>query len=120
MLAVMNRAVAVADPYALSAVECRRLLGTRDVGHLALTMGALPYVVVVPYSSSADRITIDLSKAPLLAKAAGDAVVGFEVGTLDPRVGRGWSVMVRGLARADADGVVTIGTDLISGRAFAS
>jgi uncharacterized protein len=116
--------------------ECLRLLETATLGRLALTSGALPVILPVNFLLDGERILIRTSPGTKLAVAATNAVVAFEVDTIDSFAHSGWSVTVTGTSReitdaadlayvkqlplahwAPTDGhVIAVSTELISGR----
>jgi nitroimidazol reductase NimA-like FMN-containing flavoprotein (pyridoxamine 5'-phosphate oxidase superfamily) len=121
----------------LSRDECLTLLGTRLLGRVGCTSGALPIVLPVNFRLVGDAIVFRTGAGTKLAAATDNAVVAFEVDDMDPMAHTGWSVLVTGFARVvtnqfelDAlraanvprwapgeDGrVVSISTDLVSGR----
>lgn len=87
---------------ALTTGECRALLGSHGVGRLAVVMGTGPEIVPVNYSVVDEAIVI--RTAPGAAPASADGrPVAFEVDRIDDAFSRGWSVVVRGVARAVTD-----------------
>ena len=117
----------------MTAAECRRLLSSREIGRLAVSVGALPLVLPVQYSLQADRLLLRTPGHHEVRHAIDGDVVGFQADQLDLRHGVGWSVSVTGTvhvvtdAPRDAvvhgwfsDGVVlAMGTDLIVGHRVA-
>lgn len=88
---------------ALDEDECRSLLRTAEVGRLALTAGALPAIVPVPFAvHDGDVVIPTCAGSPLLAAVRG-AVVAFAVDSYRPRDRGGWGVNVVGPARVVAD-----------------
>jgi nitroimidazol reductase NimA-like FMN-containing flavoprotein (pyridoxamine 5'-phosphate oxidase superfamily) len=117
--------------------ECLRLLRTRVLGRVGCTSGALPIVLPVNFRLVDDAIVFRTGAGTKLAAATDNAVVAFEVDDLDPFAHTGWSVLVTGFARevtnpveldqlplghiprwapGDHGRVVSISTDLVSGR----
>jgi nitroimidazol reductase NimA-like FMN-containing flavoprotein (pyridoxamine 5'-phosphate oxidase superfamily) len=117
--------------------ECLRLLDRATLGRVAITVGALPAVLPVNFRLVDDRIVFRTSGGTKLDAATRNAVVAFEVDDMEPVGHTGWSVMVTGVAREvtdpaeldalgsaniprwapqDAERLVEISTDMISGR----
>lgn len=117
--------------------ECLRLLGTATLGRVGISFGALPNILPVNFRLVGDEIAFRTTVGTKLDAAACNAVVAFEVDDLDPMYHTGWSVVVLGLARevtddaerrrfeaahiprwapVDAQRVVAISTEMISGR----
>jgi uncharacterized protein len=83
----------------LSRVDCLRLLGEAEIGRIAVTIGALPVVLPVSYALFDGDILIRTARGTKLVAAASDAVVAFEVDSVDPLHHTGWSVLVQGVAK---------------------
>ena len=84
----------------LDRAECVRLLGTRSLGRIALSVDALPTVLPVNYVLvDDDMVVIRTRRGTRLSRATRNTVVAFEVDDFDEEWGEGWSVMVRGIAR---------------------
>jgi nitroimidazol reductase NimA-like FMN-containing flavoprotein (pyridoxamine 5'-phosphate oxidase superfamily) len=117
--------------------ECFRLLGSATLGRVGVTTGALPQVLPVNFQFDGERIVIRTGRGTKLDAATVDAVVAFEVDEIDAATESGWSVLVTGVAHEMTDPaelaavrddppprwapagdsrVVTISTDLVSGR----
>jgi uncharacterized protein len=95
--------VLAGDPQALDEEECRRLLGTAELGRLALTAGALPAIVPVPFTVHGSRVLIPTRSGSALVLAVRGAVVAFAVDSYHPGVPGGWGVNVVGPARVVTD-----------------
>lgn len=78
--------------------ECLRLLATRNVGRLGVSLGAIPVVVPVAYCATEDSLDLAVAPDDGLARALEGTVVGFESGTLDPLRRVGWTVSATGIA----------------------
>ena len=121
----------------LDRAECLALLGNATLGRVAVTAGALPTVLPVNFCLDGDEILIRSGAGSKLDAALRNAVVAFEVDDFDPVYHAGWSVVVTGMAReitdpsrlealarrpiahwapADDGHVVSIATDMITGR----
>lgn len=92
---------------ALTKAECRRLLATREVGRLALTVNALPQVVPVRFHDDGERLWCQTAGPQRFDRSLDGHVVGFEADDLDLDHGTGWCVSVTGtihvVGRADED-----------------
>ncbi|WP_406411542.1 helix-turn-helix domain-containing protein [Streptomyces sp. NBC_01614] len=86
----------------LSPDECRSLLGPHGVGRIALSTASGPVVVPVNYSVVDGAIVFRTASGTTPSLAAGRPVA-FEVDRIDDAFSRGWSVLVRGRARAVTD-----------------
>ncbi|MGQ0824488.1 MAG: pyridoxamine 5'-phosphate oxidase family protein [Actinomycetota bacterium] len=121
----------------LDRVECLRLLAGATLGRLAVSSGALPVILPVNFVLDGDRILIRTSPGSKLHAATNNAVVAFEVDSVDTFSHTGWSVSVTGIASEVTDTlernlidslplahwapspaahVVAVTTDVISGR----
>ncbi|WP_236825963.1 MULTISPECIES: pyridoxamine 5'-phosphate oxidase family protein [unclassified Blastococcus] len=83
--------------------ECRSLLRTAEVGRLAVTTGALPAIVPVPFAVHDGAVVIPTCTGSALVPAVRGAVVAFAVDSYRPRDLGGWGVNVVGPARVVAD-----------------
>jgi uncharacterized protein len=123
----------------LSHEECHRLLETRRLGRVSVSIGALPAILPVNYVLWGDAIVFRSAPGTKLSAALMGSVVGFEVDDVyDDRRG-GWSVLIVGHATEIRDAAtlevvrrlpletwapgkrdlfVSIPTEHISGRAF--
>lgn len=86
----------------LSAEECRVLLGTHGVGRLAVSTPSGPVIVPVNYSVVGGAIVFRTAPGTAPSQASGRQVA-FEVDRIDDAFSQGWSVLVRGRARAVTD-----------------
>ena len=91
--------VELTDIETLDAAECLRLLASRTLGRIGLTIASLPAILPVCYELVDDVLVLRLERGSALAAATRNEIVAFEVDDLDQRTGTGWSVLVRGLAR---------------------
>ncbi|MEU7058006.1 pyridoxamine 5'-phosphate oxidase family protein [Streptomyces sp. NPDC046197] len=82
--------------------ECRALLSTHGVGHVALTTAEGPAVFPVNYEMVDDTFLFRTSPEAAPAAAAG-AEVAFEVDHIDDATSQGWSVLAVGRAEAVTD-----------------
>ncbi len=86
----------------LTDAECRALLSTHGVGRLAVSTVSGPVIVPVNYSVVDGAIVLRTAPGGTPAQAIGRQV-GFEVDRIDEAFSEGWSVLVRGRARAVTD-----------------
>ncbi len=88
----------------LPEAECRQLLGTRTLGRVGLTSGALPVIVPVEYVYENGCVTFRTQRDAKLRAATEGDVLAFEVDAYDPATRRGWSVLVLGRATVVTSG----------------
>jgi len=77
--------------------ECLQLLGTEEVGRIAVVLDGRPEVFPVNYMVDGDRIMFRTEAGTKLSGATRAPVV-FEVDHLDPVTRSGWSVVMHGHA----------------------
>jgi hypothetical protein len=89
----------------LSRAEALYLLASVSVGRLVFTHQALPAIRPVNHLVEGDRVVIGLTAGSAIAASsgAGGTVVAYEADSLDPAERSGWTVIVVGLARLEAD-----------------
>jgi nitroimidazol reductase NimA-like FMN-containing flavoprotein (pyridoxamine 5'-phosphate oxidase superfamily) len=80
--------------------ECLRLLASGTVGRVGVWDEGGPLVLPVNYVLSGDEVLVGTAVGSGLATALQAGVVAFEVDDVDPGYEWGWSVLVRGRARA--------------------
>ncbi|GAA2280289.1 hypothetical protein GCM10010145_59840 [Streptomyces ruber] len=105
----LGRAARAPHVTELTEAECRALLSTHGVGRLAVATapdGPGPVIVPVNYSVLDGAIVLRTAPGGTPAQAAGRQVA-FEVDHIDEAFSQGWSVLVRGPARAVTDPAVT-------------
>jgi nitroimidazol reductase NimA-like FMN-containing flavoprotein (pyridoxamine 5'-phosphate oxidase superfamily) len=123
----------------LSRNECMALLGSRTVGRIAITAGALPVILPVNFVLIDEHIVIRTGRGTKLDAATRNTVVAFEVDDFEFEDETGWSVVLTGVAReltapdeiatvsaspparwapGSAGRYIAISTDMISGRRF--
>jgi nitroimidazol reductase NimA-like FMN-containing flavoprotein (pyridoxamine 5'-phosphate oxidase superfamily) len=83
--------------------ECLRLVTSAHIGRVAISVDALPAVFPVNYVVDDGRIVFRTAEGTKLDAATANAVVAFEVDSVDPIYHTGWSVLVQGLAREITD-----------------
>jgi hypothetical protein len=97
----MTSAVLVVEE--LGEQECRRLLGTKPIGRLGFTEGAMPQILPVHYTVRGDEvIVVSLAGVKVSAAGRGD-ILTFEVDDYDPGTSEGWCVGVVGACRLVTD-----------------
>ncbi|MCO8126523.1 pyridoxamine 5'-phosphate oxidase family protein [Acidimicrobiia bacterium EGI L10123] len=89
----------------MTADECRRLLTAADIGRVAISAGALPYVLPVQYTLQDDHLLLRTPGHHEVGDGIDGQVVGFEADTIDLDHGVGWCVSVTGTVRVVADAV---------------
>ncbi len=127
----------------LSPAECLRLLSTVEVGRVGITSDALPAVLPVNFAVFEGGIVFRTVAGTKLDAATRGAVVAFEADAYEAtEPHRGWSVLVRGVAREvrypvelervralplrawawdrAADRYVSVAAEMITGRRFGS
>ncbi|MGW2485834.1 helix-turn-helix domain-containing protein [Streptomyces sp. NPDC001606] len=82
--------------------ECRELLATHGVGRVSVSTEGAPVVVPVNYSVVDGAIVFRTSPGSVTTRGLGHEVA-FEVDRVDDALSQGWSVLVRGTARAVTD-----------------
>lgn len=87
----------------LTEPECYDLLASGSVGRVGVTVGALPVILPVNYSTVDRDIVFRTSPGTKLRAALDHAVVAFEVDALDEHNRHGWSVLMVGRAREVVD-----------------
>ncbi|WAZ19510.1 pyridoxamine 5'-phosphate oxidase family protein [Streptomyces cinnabarinus] len=97
-----GRAARHAEFTELTETECRALLATHGVGHLAVPTGTGPVVVPVNYTVVDGAIAFRTAPGTTPARSAGRQVA-VEVDRIDDAFSSGWSVLVRGPARVVTD-----------------
>ncbi|MGW2671777.1 helix-turn-helix domain-containing protein [Streptomyces sp. NPDC001272] len=88
-----------ARPVVLDEEECRRLLGVRGIGRIALFTVDGPAVHPVNYLMAGGEIVFRTGADTLLARAA-STEAAFEVERIDEVAARGWSVLAVGVLEA--------------------
>lgn len=83
----------------LALETCYERLRTATIGHLGVTVNALPVVVPVYFAVDGNSIVIRTSPGTRLSAAVNEAVVAFEVDHYDTDEDQGWSILVQGRAR---------------------
>jgi len=118
--------------------ECLELLGSAQLGRVAITRYALPAILPVNYAMLGDDIVFATGTGSKSLAINHETVIAFEVDAIDPTARTGWSVLAVGKARPfderDADlaaakqldldpwvgrhavGLIRMPTDLLSGR----
>lgn len=104
----MTEVERVRTPEELGPNECWYLLGTTEVGRLAVSIRNRPDIFPVNYKVDDQTIVINTAPGTKLAAAVLGRAVAFEADVLDPVTRTAWSVVVRGVAEeiADIEGLV--------------
>jgi hypothetical protein len=77
--------------------ECMKLLGTEQVGRLAIVVGHYPEIFPVNYRLD-DFVVVYRTRLGTRLSDAHHQNIAFEVDHLDPATRTGWSVLIRGMA----------------------
>jgi uncharacterized protein len=88
----------------LSSDECRFLLAEGSFGRVGVSVNALPVILPVTYQVHDDTVWFFTEAGTKLHAAVTNAVVAFEVDSLDEE--QGWSVLVIGQSLLCTDGDV--------------
>ncbi|MFI8100774.1 helix-turn-helix domain-containing protein [Streptomyces sp. NPDC086023] len=91
-----------AHPVVLEEEECRRLLGVRGIGRVAVFTSEGPAVHPVNYLVVEGDVAFRTAADTVLARAAGTEAA-FEVERIDDVSAKGWSVLAVGLLQAASD-----------------
>jgi len=87
--------------------RCWELLATASVGHLALSVRALPLVLPVQYYLNGRRLVVCLGHHAFPEQSLDEVIIAFTADTIDSVTRSGWSVRVQGrsviLRRPGAD-----------------
>ncbi|NXY93025.1 pyridoxamine 5'-phosphate oxidase family protein [Streptomyces sp. BR123] len=89
-------------PVTLDEEECRRLLGVRGIGRVAVFTPEGPAVHPVNYLIAAGDVTFRTAADTVLARAAGSEAA-FEVERIDEVAARAWSVLAVGVLQEATD-----------------
>lgn len=89
---------AVATIETLDRGECLRLIATKSIGRVGLTVGALPTVLPVNFRLIGERLFFRTSCDERVQTATTAAVIAFEVDHFDEDTQEGWTVVITGMA----------------------
>lgn len=78
--------------------ECMRLLESKSIGRVGVSIGALPAIFPVHYAMSGGAIYFLAGDGTKFSAALRGAAVAFQVDEVDPRRHDGWSVLAIGQA----------------------
>jgi uncharacterized protein len=78
--------------------ECSELLGTVDVGRLAIAISNIPDIFPINYVTDHGTVVFRTAEGTKLAGAVLGRAVAFEIDGCDPVSGDAWSVVVKGQA----------------------
>jgi nitroimidazol reductase NimA-like FMN-containing flavoprotein (pyridoxamine 5'-phosphate oxidase superfamily) len=84
----------------LSRERCEELLATHRAGRVAWNAADGPMVLPVTYAMYTGEIVFRTSPYGALSALANPTNVAFEIDDVDQQAGTGWSVLVRGRAKA--------------------
>lgn len=87
----------------IEADECFRLLGTREIGRVGISVSAIPEVLPVNYRLQEGNIVFRTGAGTTLHAATAGTAIAFEVDESDPVTLSGWSVLVGGLSEEVTD-----------------
>ncbi len=76
--------------------RCWELLATVSVGHLALSVRALPVILPVQYYVTGHRLAVCLGHHAIPDRSLNHAVIAFAADAIDPATRSGWSVRIQG------------------------
>ena len=76
--------------------RCWQLLATTSVGHLALSVRALPVIVPVQYHLHGRSMLVCLGHHQIPERSLHQAIIAFTADAIDPATRSGWSVHVQG------------------------
>ncbi|MEM7288163.1 MAG: pyridoxamine 5'-phosphate oxidase family protein [Actinomycetota bacterium] len=99
----MSDVTRVRAPEELGPVECWYLLGSTEVGRLAVAIRNRPDIFPVNYAVKDETIIINTAPGTKLAAAVLGRAVAFESDVIDPGTRTAWSVVVRGHAEEITD-----------------
>ena len=94
----MTDVVRVRAPEELGPNECWYLLGSTEIGRLAVAIRNRPDIFPVNYAVQDETIIINTAPGTKLAAAVLGRAVAFEADVIDPSTKTAWSVVVRGHA----------------------
>ena len=80
--------------------ECEQLLGAQSTGRVAWNSPDGPHILPVTYGLYGHDVVFRTSPYGVLAQLAQPTEVAFEIDEIDQDRGAGWSVLVRGRAKA--------------------
>jgi len=84
----------------LAPAECRRLLGSCDIGRLGYSCPDGPRIVPMNYTVVGDRLVFRTQHSTETGRRANGHPVAFEVDQVDEFLHTGWSVLVTGEAHS--------------------
>ena len=82
----------------LATNDCLELLGSQDVGRLAVSIRDLPDIFPINYTFDRGGIVFRTAEGTKLAAAVLGRGVAFEIDGYDAAAGEAWSVVVKGRA----------------------
>ena len=91
------------QPRPLSRSECHALLQSGVAGRIAVSAPDGPHIVPLNYCLVDGAVVVRTSPFSVLGTHGRDALVAFEVDSIDSERQQGWSVVVRGRAEVVRD-----------------
>jgi nitroimidazol reductase NimA-like FMN-containing flavoprotein (pyridoxamine 5'-phosphate oxidase superfamily) len=88
----------------LTEEQCARLLASKSIGRVGVTLGGLPVILPVSYAYRDGAIYFRTAEGTKLHAATRGTVIAFEVDDAEPAKGAGWSVLIVGRASVVSDG----------------
>jgi nitroimidazol reductase NimA-like FMN-containing flavoprotein (pyridoxamine 5'-phosphate oxidase superfamily) len=82
----------------LTREECMTLLAGASLARVGVSVDALPAILPVTIALMDGSVVFRTVPGTKLAQAASGSILAIESDEYDPRVGAGWSVLVRGVA----------------------
>ena len=80
----------------LSTLECRDLLGTQEVGRVAVCTPQGPQIMPVNYVVDGASLVFRTAPYTLLGKHAWNSRIAFQIDHVDTETKSGWSVLATG------------------------
>lgn len=84
--------------------ECWDKLRSGSIGHVGLSARALPVIVPVSYVVDDGTVLMCLGPDVPFGAVVDEVVAAFQVESIDPVTGAGWSVHAQGIVRPVIDG----------------
>jgi hypothetical protein len=98
-----------AEKVILSRRECLARLASTQVGHIGVSIDALPVIFPVHFTLADESILFRTTLGTKLDSAASSAVVAFQVDEYDAAEQGWWSVLLQGIASPIAEQAAEIG-----------
>jgi nitroimidazol reductase NimA-like FMN-containing flavoprotein (pyridoxamine 5'-phosphate oxidase superfamily) len=88
----------------LSPDECRALLRPGGIGHVGVTVSALPAIFPIRFAMLDDDVVFRVAAPGLLESALSGAIVAFAADAIEEHPMRAWSVLVVGASEQITNG----------------